>query len=176
MEISTVLNRCHRFSKFVYGKSRFLSAATLVVQVRPRKGSKAICAGCHQPGPTYDTSRQPRMFEFVPLWGFAVFLCYAMRRVNCKPCGVTIERVPWADGKNTTCNAYRLFLSRWAKRLSWSEVATIFGSSWGIVYRSIQWVVAYGLAHRCLDDVRAIGVDEIAVWQRAQISYRGVPN
>src|SRR5205085_670281 len=30
--------------------------------------------------------------------------------------------------------------------------------------RSIQWVVAYGLAHRSLDGIRAIGVDEIAVW------------
>jgi transposase len=32
------------------------------------------------------------------------------------------------------------------------------------VYRSVQWVVAYGLAHRTLGKVRAIGIDEIAVW------------
>jgi transposase len=87
-----------------------------------------------------------------------------MRRVTCRRCGVTTEQIPWAQGKHSTCNAYRVFLARWAKRLSWSEVASIFGTTWGVVYRSIQWVVAYGLAHRSLEGVRAIGVDEIAVW------------
>lgn len=56
-------------------------------------------------------------------------------------------------------------MSRWAKRLSWSEVAGIFGTSWGVVYRSIQWVVAYGLAQRSIDGVSAIGIDEIQVWK-----------
>jgi transposase len=43
-------------------------------------------------------------------------------------------------------------------------VAQIFGTSWGVVYRAVAWVVDYGLAHRPLDQVTAIGVDEIAVW------------
>ncbi len=132
--------------------------------MKPRKGSRPVCSGCDRKGARYDTSRDARLFEFVPLWGFRVYLNYAMRRADCKACGVTVERVPWADGKNRTCNAYRLFLSRWARRLSWSEVAAIFGTSFGVVYRAVEWVVAYGLAHRNLDEVRAIGVDEIAVW------------
>ncbi len=33
-----------------------------------------------------------------------------------------------------------------------------------MVYRSVQWVVAFGLKHRDLSDVHAIDVDEIAVW------------
>jgi transposase len=163
MELTTILNRCHRFSSFVYGKSVFVGA-TIHVDVRARKGSRAICSGCERRTATYDTARRPRAFEFVPLWGFAVALWYCMRRVDCDKCGVVVEKVPWADGKNRTCNAYRLFLSRWAKRLSWSEVAEIFGTSWGVVYRAIQWVVAYGLDNRSLDGVRAIGIDEIAVW------------
>src|SRR5262249_10593383 len=113
---------------------------------------------------TYDTARIPRRFEFVPLWGYAVYLWHNMRRVDCRRCGVKIETVPWAEGKNSTCTAYRLFLSRWAKRLSWSEVAQIFGTNFRVVYRAIQWVVAYGLASRSLDGIGAIGVDEIAVW------------
>jgi transposase len=163
VDIATVLNRCHPIPKFIYGKSYFVGSR-IDVEVRPRKRSKPVCSGCDKPGPIYDTSPTMRGFEFIPLWGFAVFLWYVMRRVDCRRCGVTVERVPWADGKNRTCNAYRLFLSRWAKRLSWSEVAEIFGTSWGVVYRSIQWVVAYGLAHRTLGKIRAIGIDEIAVW------------
>ena len=78
---------------------------------------------------------------------------------------MTVEVLPWADGKNRTCNAFRLFLARWARRLSWSEVAEVFGTNWGVVFRAIRWVVDYGLAHRDLEGVRAIGVDEIAVWK-----------
>jgi len=116
-------------------------------------------------GPTYDTARVPRSFQFVPLWGYVVLLLYCTRRIDCRECGVTVELLPWAEGKNRTCNAFRLFLARWARRLSWSEVAHIFGTNWGVVYRAIRWVVDYGLSHRDLDGVRAIGVDEIAVWK-----------
>jgi len=72
---------------------------------------------------------------------------------------------PLADGKHRTCNAFRLFMARWARRLSWSEVAEIFGTNWGVVHRAVRWVVDWGLAHRDLDGVKAIGVDEIAVWK-----------
>jgi transposase len=47
--------------------------------------------------------------------------------------------------------------------MAWSEVAEVFGTSWGVVYRAVASVVAWGLAVRRLDNVRAIGVDEIAV-------------
>lgn len=165
VQLKTILNRCHRFKCFVYGTTYFGDdGKTIHVAMMPRKRSKAICSGCNQPGPTYDTFRTPRGFAFVPLWGYAVWLWYCMRRVDCANCGVTVEKVPWAEGKHAACNAYRLFLARWARRLSWSEVAGIFGTNWGVVYRAIRWVVDYGLAHRCLDGVQAIGVDEIAVW------------
>jgi len=38
--------------------------------------------------------------EVVPLWGIPVFFSYAMRRVDCLSCGVRVELVPWAEGKN----------------------------------------------------------------------------
>ena len=52
-----------------------------------------------------------RRFEFIPIWGFAVMLLYAMRRVECRRCGVKVEEVPWAEGKHTLCKAYMLFLA-----------------------------------------------------------------
>jgi transposase len=163
MLLKTVLNRCHPLKSFVYGAVQF-RGETVCVHVQARKRSKPECRECGRRGATYDTSREPRTFAFVPLWGFAVVLLYCMRRVDCRQCGVTTERVPWAEGKNRTCNVFRLFLARWARRLSWQEVATIFGVSWGVVFRSVQWVVAYGLSGRSLESVTAIGIDEIAVW------------
>jgi transposase len=163
MNLTVILNRCHRFPGFVYGASCFQDDR-IHVSLRARKGSKAVCSECGQRCATYDTSRKARQFQFVPLWGYLVVLCYAMRRVDCRRCGVKVEKVPWADGKNRACNAYRLFLVRWARRLPWSEVARIFETSWGVVFRAIRWSVDYGLAHRSLDGVMAIGIDEIAVW------------
>jgi transposase len=53
------------------------------------------------------------------------------------------------------------FLSRWARRLSWRETARAFHTSWECVYRSVEWFVQWGLAHRKLEGVQSIGVDEI---------------
>lgn len=137
----------------------------LWVEVRARIGSKGACGGCGKRGPTYDTARSVRSFQFVPMWGIAVYLSYGMRRIDCLSCGVVTERVPWADGKNQCCNVYRLFLARWARRLSWSEVAEVFATNFGVVHRAVQWVVDYGMQHRSLDGVTAIGVDEVQLWK-----------
>src|SRR5690606_39420510 len=68
----------------------------------------------------------------------SVFLVYAMRRVDCPKCGVVVESVPWADGKERITKAYAWFLASWAKRLSWKEVATVFHTSWDTVFRSVE--------------------------------------
>ena len=103
-----------------------------------------------------------RRFEFIPLWGFAVMLLYAMRRVQCPRCGVKVEQVPWAVGKHTLCEAYRVFLARWARRLSWQETARTFHTSWEKVLDAVEYVVQWGLQRRRLEGIRAIGVDAIA--------------
>jgi transposase len=159
MQVKTVLNRVHKIKGFVYENDRFVDDRILV-DVRPRQGSRPICSGCGRQGPGYDTLGE-RHFHFVPLWAIAVILVYAMRRVDCRRCGVTVEQVPWGDGKRHLTRAYAVFLATWARRLSWKEVASIFNTSWGKVYRSVAWVVEYGLEHRNLDGITAIGVDEV---------------
>jgi transposase len=102
MEPTTVLNRCYHFRGFVYQRACFSAdLKTIEIVVRPRRGSAAICSRCHQSAPGYDQLPE-RRFEFVPLWGFFVFLVYAMRRVDCRRCAaVVVEEVPWGDGKRT---------------------------------------------------------------------------
>ena len=162
MELLTILNRCHHFRGFVYHRARFSpDHKSIEVSVRPRKGSTAICSRCHQPASGYDQLPE-RRFEFIPLWGFLVFLLYAMRRVDCRRCGaVVVEAVPWGDGKHTLTKAYMLFLARWAPRLSWKETAQTFRTSWDKVFDAVESVVTWGLEHRSLGQIDAIGVDEI---------------
>ncbi|XYJ92445.1 ISL3 family transposase (plasmid) [Cupriavidus necator] len=156
-----MLNACHHFPGFVYEGARLCEATqSIEIEVRPRKGSKAICSCCSQPARGYDTLAQ-RRFEFIPVWGFAVFLLYTMRRVDCRDCGVKVEALPWASGKHTLTRAYMLFLAQWARKLSWRETAQSFRTSWEKVFNAVEWVVDWGLAHREVGTIRAFGVDEI---------------
>lgn len=78
MELTTILNRCHRFRGFVYEQARFSAdKKSIEVVVRPRKGSAAVCSRCHQRAAGYDQLAE-RRFEFIPWWGFFVFLLYVM--------------------------------------------------------------------------------------------------
>jgi transposase len=162
LQLITILNRCHHFRGFVYQRARFgPDHQSIEVTVRPRKGARAICSRCHQPAPGYDQLAE-RRFEFIPFWGFLVFLLYSMRRVDCRRCeAVVVEEVPWGNGKHQLTNAYMLFLARWARRLSWKETAEAFRTSWDKVFNAVEHVVSWGLEHRTLGQIDAIGVDEI---------------
>lgn len=162
MLLTRLLNACHHFPGFVYTGARLIEARkTIEIEVRPRVGSQANCSGCAQPAPGYD-QLPPRRFEFIPVWGFAVELLYRMRRVRCGACGVKVEQVPWAAGKHTLTRAYMLHLAHWARKLSWQETARSFHTSWEKVCHAVEYVVQWGLEHRELASVKAIGVDEIA--------------
>jgi transposase len=86
---------------------------------------------------------------------------YAARRVDCPEHGVVVEHLPWSEGKRPVTLAMIGFLARWARRLSWRETARAFGTSWECVYRSVDWYVQWGLAHRKLEGVKSIGVDDL---------------
>ena len=160
MQLKTILNRIEKQKGFVYSEARMTKAGEIEFALQPRRGSKPICGSCGKKGATYDHTSL-RRFEFVPLWGIAVFFVYRMRRVDCRACGVTTERIPWSCGNHQQTFSYRLFLATWAKRLSWKETASIFGTSWDSVFRAIQWVVHWGIIHRDLTGIESIGIDEI---------------
>ena len=167
MQLQTILNRVARHSSFVYGTPRWSDDAlrpTLEVPIRARANGRPLCSGCGRRRPGYDRL-QERRFEFVPLWQIAVVFVYALRRVDCPTCGVVVERVPWAEGKSRLTTAYQWFLAGWARRLSWQETAAVFHTTWEHVRDSVRHAVAWGLVHRELTGVTAIGVDEIQ-WRR----------
>jgi hypothetical protein len=75
MRLVSMLHRLYPQKGFVYGKPIFAEHAgqqAIRVPLRPRKGSRPTCAGCGQRGPGYDQLAE-RSFQFVPLWGLAVF-------------------------------------------------------------------------------------------------------
>jgi hypothetical protein len=149
MHLKSILNRVERHKSFVYTQATFVERdgvePCIEVQIEPRANGRPICSGCGKKRPGYDRLAA-RRFEFVPLWNIAVFFVYALRRVDCPKCGVTVERVPWAEGKEHLTTTYRWFLARWAKRLSWKETAVAFNTTWDNVFRAVKHAVLWGIA------------------------------
>ena len=167
MQLKTILNRVQKFKSFVYAQVRLAGPAShpvVEVWVVPRANGRAVCSRCGRVAPGYD-HLPVRRFEFVPLWGMPVFFVYRPRRVDCRRCGVCVELMPWASGKRRMTEAYAWFLARWARRLSWAEVATVFHTSWDSVFRAVERAVEWGRAHQDLGAIQSIGIDEIA-WSR----------
>jgi len=167
MQVKTILNRVQKFKSFVYEDVRLSeedNKLALLVTVVPRANSRAVCSGCDEKRPGYDRLDE-RRFEFVPLWGIAVFFLYVMRRVECPDCGIVVESVPWGNGKHHLTTTYAWYLATWAKRLSWKETAEAFQTSWDKVFSAVSMAVEWGLAHRDLSGITAIGIDEV-LWHR----------
>ena len=164
MQLKTILNRVTRYKSFVFGKVTWVEnsvSPAIEVEILPRRNGPRVCSCCERVSPGYDTMREPRRFEFVPLWGIMVYFVYQMRRVECPACGIKVERVPWAEGKSSLTTEYKWFLARWARRMSWKEVAITFCASWEHVYEAVKYAVSWGLKHRDLDHIESIGVDEV---------------
>jgi transposase len=163
LEVKTVLNRIQRFVGFIYQSIRLRGSGSTLrieVQIEAHRGIRGKCATCLKPCPGYDQLPE-RRWLFVPLWGIICYFFYSPRRVKCAEHGVAVEHIPWSAGKRPVTTAMMGFLARWARRLSWRETARTFRTSWEAVYSSVEWFVEWGLAHRVLEGVRSIGIDEI---------------
>jgi transposase len=76
-----------------------------------------------------------------------------------------MEQVPWGGGKHRQTSKYQWYLAKWAQRLSWRVVAEVFGTSWQSVSQAVRMAVEWGLLHREMTGITAIGIDEIA-WRK----------
>ena len=129
--------------------------------MRPAQGSAPICSRCHQTAPGYDKLAE-RRFEFIPLWGFLVFLLYTMRRVDCRRCGVVaVEEVPLGRRQTHADQSLHALPSPLGAAAVRKETAEAFRTSWDKVFDAVEHVVTSGLEHRTLGQIDAIGVDEV---------------
>lgn len=165
------MNAVQPFPGFVYQEVQLCrhrdgQPREIKITVAAHGGMGAKCSRCLKPAPCYDCLEQ-RSWLFIPLWGIVTWFLYATRRVECPEHGVVVEHLPWSEGKRPVTRAMMGFLAVWARRLSWRETARAFATSWECVYRSVEWFVQWGLAHRKLEGVESIGVDEIH-WGRSK--------
>jgi hypothetical protein len=113
-----------------------------------------------RPAAGYD-QRAERPFEFIPVWGFLVFLLYRMRRVHSKTCGVVVEEVPSADGKHYLTKAYMLFFGTVGTQTVLERKRPIVPHhvGQGLPHRAVCRGLGLGTSHP--GPISALGVDEI---------------
>ena len=165
MRIQTILNFVDPQRYFVYGPAKLRRTgreAGLYVSLRPKTGCKPRCGNCGKPRPGYDRLAE-RTYRYLPMLAtLAVFFVYRPRRCDCPSCGVTVEMVPWAEGKSPITHALGWYLASWAKVLPWQEVARRFHVCWDVVFQAIGTAVAWGIKRQNLAGITAIGVDELS--------------
>ncbi len=136
--------------------------AGLVATIGPDGRFAPRCGQCRERA-AYRDMRPTRRFRHVPVWGIPVELRYAPRRVSCPRCeAVHVEAMPWVSGKQRMTRALMVTLATWTRVLPWKQVARLFRCAWGTVATAVDEAVAYGLAHRDLEGLTHIGIDEIS--------------
>jgi transposase len=134
----------------------------LVVEVRPRV-RKSRCSGCGRVASRYD--RQPaRRWRHLWYGRLGVWLRYQPWRVECRRCGVRVERVPWGDGRFTS--DFEELAAYLAQSTDRTRVSRLLGISWRAVGSIIQRVVERKRDPKLLAGLHRIGVDEFSYRKR----------
>jgi len=104
-----------------------------------------------------------RRWRHLDWGGVRVYLRYAPRRVDCRRCGVRVERVPWASSSSTRFTwDFEEQVGFFAQRCDKTAVELAFGIAWRTVGAIIERVVYRRRAGNPLKGLRDIGVDELS--------------
>ena len=136
----------------------------LVLRVRPR-WLKPRCGSCGRRAPGYDRLRE-RRWRHLGLGRTRIWLAYALRRVNCRDCGVHTEQVPWAPHGSRFTWDFEELVAYLAQITDMTKVTQLMGISWVTVGSIVERVVARNLDPTRLEGLVNIGVDEFSYRKR----------
>jgi transposase len=100
-------------------------------------------------------------------WGRTrVEIEYRLRRVQCRHCGVHVEKVPWADVGRRFTRDFEEMVAYLAQITDKTTVTRLMGLSWRAVGTIVAGVVARRMDPDRLKDLRCIGIDEFSYRKR----------
>ena len=139
-----------------------LEKDALVVHVAPTwKISR--CSECGKKCRTSHDSRL-RDWRHLDLAGIKTILRYRIRRVDCKRCGIRVEKVPWAESASRYTFPKEGLVAYHAQKTDHTTVAALMRIAW----RTVGHIVARFVRRQGedmpdpLSNLRRIGVDEIS--------------
>jgi transposase len=132
----------------------------LVATVRPTT-TVPLCSGCGRPCRKVYDARE-RRWRHLDLAGMKLHLRYAIRRVDCPRCSVTVELVPWAEAGSWFTQPFEQTVAYFAQTSAKSVVSTTMRVAWATVTAIVARVVARTRGADALDGLTCIGVDELS--------------
>jgi transposase len=135
-------------------------AEGLVVDVAPT-WRRPRCSVCGAVCPGYDRDRD-RRWRHLDLAGMLLQLRYDTRRVDCRRCGVKVEKLPWAETSSWFTRPFEDHVGYLAQRCDKTTVGSMMRINWETVGSIIQRVVARRQNGDPLDGLTQIGVDELS--------------
>jgi transposase len=137
---------------------------TVVVRVRPRKGTPLRCGRCGGEAPRYDRGAGLRRWRALDVGPLRMMLEAPAPRVDCLRCGPTVAAVPWAahDARHThEFDQQVAWLVRFCAK---STVAQLMRVAWETVGSIIARVMAEAMVVQedRFAHVRRIGIDDVS--------------
>lgn len=141
-------------------RGAFFDEEGLVVNVAPMtRVPRCASCGC-KARHVYDA--RARFWRHLDLGGMMLKLRYVIRRVRCRLCGVTVEKVPWAEHDSGFTRPFEELVAYLTQRADKTAVSSLLRIAWRTVGRVVARVVKrLGPADR-LDGLTHIGVDELS--------------
>jgi len=136
-------------------------AATSRLSVRiERLGRRYPCGGCGRRTGRVRSTKE-RTWDDLPWAAHPVTLVYRQRRVDCRRCGIRIERVEFADAKARVTRRLRQQIGVDCQSMPTSHAAVRHGVSWGKARRAEKAFLGDWDRRRITRQPRHIGLDEI---------------
>ncbi len=140
----------------------------------PRGRVRCSCCGRRAPG--YDRGTKPRFWQALAFGTVFVHLRYAIRRVQCRRCGVRVEQVPWADPDRRFTRRFEEMVGYLAQVTDMTSTAKLMGISWQTVSSIVARLVKERSALPRIHATKAGRVDahleEVAGPARTSVSCR----
>lgn len=133
---------------------------TITVAVRPRS-YKHRCPCCsYSSWFTYDGEQ--RLWRHIALGRWKVYLKYRICRLRCPVHGVITEAVPWAEPGSRFTRDFEDLVAWCAQKMDQTAVTRLLHIAWATVGSIIERVVERKLNTDRLNELYAIGVDEVS--------------
>jgi len=142
-------------------RAAHLDPEGLVLDVAPTT-RVPICSGCCKRVHAVHDTYEGRRWRHLDVASLRLWLRYAIRRVRCPRCGVTVELVPWAEPQSWFTFDFEQHVAYLAQRADKTTISTLMRIAWATVGSIIERVVARHKPGDPLDGLRLIGVDELS--------------
>ena len=129
------------------------------VTVRWQPGTPLVCPSCGGVAPGYDS--RPRRWRHLNTMQWKTFITADVPRANCPKCGVKQVYVAWAEDASRFTELFEAFTIQVLQAVrSKVQAKWLTALSWDQIDRIMERAVTRGLAHRCLDNLSYVGLDE----------------